>query len=108
MSKDTSFWAQSDARTKRASGNKVFENPWIKTDWDELGRKRILDSIKTVEKMKNTKLAKNVILFIGDGMGLPTVSAARVYKSQKENLKKEDMYLSWENFPHSSLSRVSF
>jgi alkaline phosphatase len=27
-------------------------------------------------------LAKNVIIFVGDGMSLPTVTASRIYKAQ--------------------------
>jgi alkaline phosphatase len=31
----------------------------------------------------NTNIAKNVIMFLGDGMGISTVTAARIYKGQQ-------------------------
>lgn len=45
--------------------------------------------------------AKNIIMFLGDGMSLPTVSATRVY------LGGEQESLSFERFPHFGLSKVS-
>lgn len=72
-------------------------------------------------------VAKNVILFIGDGMGLTTVTAARIFKSQfkaqqssenfqdEEEIKSEEPEwtqsaeedeLSFEKFEHVALSKV--
>lgn len=50
----------------------------------------------------NTKRAKNVILFIGDGMGPVSVTAGRIFKHG------EGGKLSWEDFPHMGLLKVSF
>lgn len=44
---------------------------------------------------------KNVILFVGDGMGLTTVTAARVYKRQK--LRNTESKLVFDEFPASAL-----
>jgi alkaline phosphatase len=49
----------------------------------------------------NTNVAKNVIIFIGDGMGLSTQMASRVYIN---DLNTE---LSFEKFPFTGLSKVS-
>ena len=55
----------------------------------------------------NTNIAKNIIIFIGDGMSLPTVTAARVYKGQKSgSLEGSSASLSWESFPYVGLSKV--
>ena len=94
----------SNKRFKRASNDHNFGIPWQETDWEDLGRERIKN---TLEKAVDTKKAKNVILFIGDGMGLQTVAASRVFKAQKKGLKRQHMYLRWETLPHSSLARVS-
>lgn len=51
--------------------------------------------------------AKNVILFVGDGMGMATVTAARIMKGQKNNQKGEDSELAWDKFPAVALSKVS-
>ncbi|EDW06417.1 alkaline phosphatase [Drosophila mojavensis] len=48
----------------------------------------------------NRRRAKNVILFVGDGMGPNTVTAARIYGYKEEGL------LSWERFPHMGLLKT--
>lgn len=62
---------------------------------------------KGIEELKaalhqevNMRRAKNVILFIGDGMGPNTVTASRIYGFKEEGL------LSWEKFPHMGLLKV--
>lgn len=50
--------------------------------------------------------AKNVILFVGDGMSLTTVAAARILDGQRAGGAGEDHRLSWEHFPHTALSKT--
>ena len=50
--------------------------------------------------------AKNVILFIGDGMGITTVTAARIMRGQQLGLTGEEHQLSFDNFPNIALSKV--
>lgn len=50
--------------------------------------------------------AKNVILFVGDGMSLTTVAAARILDGQRAGGAGEDHRLSWEQFPHTALSKT--
>lgn len=64
-------------------------------------------------------IAKNIILFIGDGMSLGTITAARILKGQlerddedlEENKERyqaaEDGQLSFERFHHIALSKAS-
>ncbi|XP_017771730.1 PREDICTED: alkaline phosphatase-like isoform X2 [Nicrophorus vespilloides] len=59
--------------------------------WLDLGREDIL---RALSEQRNTGIAKNVILFVGDGMGLSTVTAARIYG------KTERGRLAFENFPN--------
>ena len=54
----------------------------------------------------NTKTAKNVIFFLGDGMSIPTVTAARILEGQLRNETGEENFLSWEKFPWSALSKT--
>ena len=58
----------------------------------------------------NNKQAKNVILFIGDGMSNPTLTAARIYKAQKNGIveRAEKEYLTFERFPHMGHSKVTY
>ena len=50
--------------------------------------------------------ARNVILFIGDGMGPSTVTAARIFAGQAEGLAGEEYALSFERFPHVALVKT--
>lgn len=50
--------------------------------------------------------AKNVILFVGDGMSLPTVAAARILDGQRKGGPGEGNLLAWENFPATAFSRT--
>lgn len=50
--------------------------------------------------------AKNVILFIGDGMGVSTVTAARIYAGQKQGQSGEEYVLPFENFDNVALVKT--
>lgn len=50
--------------------------------------------------------AKNVILFVADGMSLPTVAAARIYEGQLRGQPGEENRLSFEEFPHTAFSKT--
>ncbi|QFT76576.1 alkaline phosphatase [Erythrobacter sp. THAF29] len=50
--------------------------------------------------------AKNVILFIGDGMGISTVTAARIYEGQKRGESGEENVLSFEKFENVALVKT--
>lgn len=64
----------------------------------------------------NRHKAKNVILFIGDGMGISTVTAARILAGQQPKIidpdnnrppsSGEENSLSFESFPHLALSKT--
>lgn len=51
--------------------------------------------------------AKNIILFLGDGMSIPTLAATRAYISQKKNQSGTEQHLSFDKFPFSGLSKVN-
>lgn len=50
--------------------------------------------------------AKNVVLFIGDGMGVSTVTAARIFDGQSRGLQGEEHVLSFERFPNVALVKT--
>ncbi len=52
------------------------------------------------------KKAKNVIIFLGDGMGVSTTTSARILKGQLLNNSGEESSLSFDNFPYISLIKV--
>jgi len=50
--------------------------------------------------------ARNVIVFLGDGMSLTTVAAARVLEGQRAGAPGEENLLAWERFPHTAFSKT--
>ncbi len=50
--------------------------------------------------------AKNVILFVGDGMGISTVTAARILAGQLKGGLGEDYQLSFEKMPYSGFVKT--
>lgn len=55
---------------------------------------------------KDKKRAKNVIFFVGDGMGISTVTAARILEGQLRNQPGEENLLSFEKLPFVALSKT--
>uniref|UniRef100_A0A3Q3WR19 Alkaline phosphatase n=1 Tax=Mola mola TaxID=94237 RepID=A0A3Q3WR19_MOLML len=54
----------------------------------------------------NQNKAKNLIFFLGDGMGVPTVTAARILKGQLKGQSGEETQLEMEKFPFVSLAKT--
>ncbi len=50
--------------------------------------------------------AKNVILFVGDGMNISTITAARILEGQNRGEPGEENFLSFEKFPQTALSKT--
>jgi alkaline phosphatase len=53
-----------------------------------------------------THPARNVILFIGDGMGVSTVTAARILQGQQRGETGEENLLDFEKLPYLALSKT--
>uniref|UniRef100_A0A8C1X5T6 alkaline phosphatase n=1 Tax=Cyprinus carpio TaxID=7962 RepID=A0A8C1X5T6_CYPCA len=65
------------------------------------------EALHTSLSMKpNLHRAKNLILFLGDGMGISTVTAARIMKGQMEGKTGEESVLAMDTFPHLALSKT--
>ena len=78
-----------------------------KTFWAD-SMKSKLSELKTQSYQLPPTRAKNVILFIGDGMGISTITAARILEGQKVkgSTKGEENLLAFEKFPNVALSRT--
>ena len=64
-------------------------------------------AIEARKKQKiNKRKAKNVILFVGDGMGITTLTAARILEGQLRGVSGEENRLSFEEFPYTALSKT--
>ncbi len=81
--------------------NSLKETP---ENWYQSGQDELQNAIAS--QTPNTSTAKNVILFIGDGMGVSTVTASRIYDGQSHGKTGEENLLSFEQFPHIGLSKT--
>ncbi|XP_054405964.1 intestinal-type alkaline phosphatase isoform X2 [Pongo abelii] len=63
-----------------------------------------LDAAKKLQPIQ--KVAKNLILFLGDGMGVPTVTATRILKGQKNGKLGPETPLAMDRFPYLALSKT--
>lgn len=50
--------------------------------------------------------AKNIILFVGDGMGISTVTASRILEGQQKGMMGEENSLSFGKFPFAGLAKT--
>ena len=60
-----------------------------------------------LKRRDNTKVAKNVIMFLGDGMGVTTVTAGRIRKGQMKGQLGEDFLTEMEQMDHLGLAKTS-
>ncbi|XP_038196956.1 intestinal-type alkaline phosphatase 1-like [Arvicola amphibius] len=63
-----------------------------------------LDVAKKLQPIQTS--AKNLILFLGDGMGVPTVTATRILKGQSEGRLGPETPLAMDRFPYMALSKT--
>lgn len=61
---------------------------------------------ETHAKTDDKKTSNNLILFIGDGMGVSTVTAGRIFDGQSNGLSGEEHYLAFEKFDHLALIKT--
>ncbi|MEC4728254.1 alkaline phosphatase [Shewanella sp. D64] len=80
-------------------------------DWTAVNEWYI-DGQRQVAKTSGTSVnneagaAKNIILFVGDGMGVSTVTAARILDGQLKGQTGEENSLSFETLPHLGLTKT--
>ncbi|XP_033192500.1 alkaline phosphatase 4-like [Bombus vosnesenskii] len=71
---------------------------WLKSGQENLQR--------ILAYRNNENRAKNVIIFIGDGMGVSTITAGRIYKGQIKGNTGEEYKLAFENFPNTGFAKT--
>jgi len=83
-----------------AARHNAFETP-------EYLRQSQRDDLRAALKVThNHNIAKNVVLMIGDGMGISTITASRIYVGQKLGKTGEEHKLSFETWPAVALSKT--
>nr|XP_029529932.1 alkaline phosphatase, placental type-like [Oncorhynchus nerka] len=76
------------------------ENPEF---WRAQGAKALQAALN---RKLNTNVAKNIMLFLGDGMGITTITAARILKGQMHNQSGEETVMTMDTFPHAGLLKT--
>jgi len=71
--------------------------------WFAAGRAAVRRAARLVE---GEAPARNVILFIGDGMGVSTVTAARILEGQRRGEPGEENRLAFEQLTHVALAKT--
>lgn len=85
-----------------------FPNPRVEDQsfWHAQASLEIQEAIAAATS-QNWGIAKNVVVFVGDGMGVTPSVAGRIYKGQQRyGLAGEETYLSWEKFPNVAMMKV--
>ncbi|NP_001091135.1 alkaline phosphatase, intestinal, gene 1 L homeolog precursor [Xenopus laevis] len=73
----------------------------------EFWNSKMISRIDEALKLKPIKhRAKNLILFLGDGMGVPTVTATRILSGQMKSMLGEENELAMDKFPYIALSKT--
>ena len=85
----------------------VLDTP-VKDDFWQAGRAALAERMAVVNRPKR---AKNVILMIGDGMGISTITAGRIFDGQNptdgsKRRSGEENSLSFEKLPHVALVKT--
>lgn len=82
----------------------------IQDTWYEEGdlwlKNKVSSLEKTTQLINNDIRARNIILFVGDGMSITTLTAARILEGQQRGELGEENFLSFERYPHSALVKT--
>lgn len=73
--------------------------------WVRLALRDLHRATNLYSSIKNYR-AKNAILFLGDGMGMTSVTTGRILKGQLEGQSGEEATLEFEQFPHTGLAKT--
>ncbi|GEA60788.1 alkaline phosphatase [Vibrio comitans] len=89
-------------------GEPVVSDTAKVNSWFTPEAERISNIHTEMETAQNSQLgkAKNIILFVGDGMGISTVTAGRILEGQVQGGLGEDHKVIFETFPHTAFSKT--
>ncbi|MEM1438089.1 MAG: alkaline phosphatase [Pseudomonadota bacterium] len=71
--------------------------------WRALGQQSLAAALA---RPRYKSAARGIILFVGDGMGVSTITAARIYAGQVDGGRGEETSLGFEQFPYTSLIKT--
>ncbi len=92
-----------DEKATPIQNKNIVKGPVTSAEWFKAGADAI--AVKKAQAI-NTNKAKNVILFIGDGMGISTLTAARILQGQQRGETGEENLLSFETLPYTAIVKT--
>ena len=98
-------FSQADSSSSLAYQQSLPEHQTYNS-WFQQGQLELQKKMQNPILKGSASKAKNVILFVGDGMGVSTVTAARILQGQIAGNSGEENLLSFENFPFSGFSKT--
>nr|XP_019950508.1 PREDICTED: alkaline phosphatase-like [Paralichthys olivaceus] len=87
----------------------AFASSWAKVEeenpefWRSQARKTLQSAL---DRKLNTNVARNILLYLGDGMGITTYTAARILKGQLQNQTGEETVMTMDTFPSVGLAKT--
>ncbi|TKS81438.1 Alkaline phosphatase, tissue-nonspecific isozyme [Collichthys lucidus] len=79
----------------------------VEEENSEFWRSQAQKSLQSVlDRKLNTNVAKNILFFLGDGMGITTYTAARILKGQLQNQTGEETVMTMDTFPSVGLAKT--
>lgn len=88
----------------------ITDNASAENVWYEQGNRWLLERLSDLEMRQKQQVsalpAKNIILFVGDGMSITTLTAARIWQGQQLGGLGEEHFLHFETFPHTALIKT--
>ncbi|XP_034933858.1 alkaline phosphatase 4-like [Chelonus insularis] len=92
-----------------ASIQQVYNLPQGSSDYEDVSfwLKSAQENLQKMLVQKNIeRRAKNIIVFIGDGMGMASVTAGRIFTGQRKGQTGEEYKLVFETFPNTGFSKT--
>jgi alkaline phosphatase len=98
-----------DQATIKATVHAIDQNALSNNHWYQQGDDWLHNRVKSFQVQSHSvanSAAKNIILFIGDGMSITTLTAARIWQGQQQGKLGEEHFLHFETFPHTALIKT--
>ncbi|XP_002730835.1 alkaline phosphatase-like [Saccoglossus kowalevskii] len=80
----------------------IFAQP--PEEWNKQAEQTLRNALKL--ETLNRNVAKNVVIILGDGMGFPTITSARILKGQLDGKTGEETVLHMDSLPYVALAKT--
>ncbi len=87
----------------RSAGPELAPPPQHESPWFAAGRSA---AARAARETPPARRARSAILFVGDGMGVATATAARIREGQQRGEPGEENWLAFERFPYTALAKT--